>query len=340
MQRKVTRQSSCGLLGLPSDLACYHCAPSIYKATLKGVQPKRIKKYSQPWHFKWAKHRVLEKVKVHHNVLQFLGDKVVEDGDESIAPHTANLPRVRVIQNPVHRSSRHVTPTPTASDGTAYEPAAPPPRRARQGAPQPLRSPALPHAVLPEEGVPAQDGGMGRVQRDCGEIQSHRNGGVWARARGAEREEVHHQQTGVDPDGTAYEPAAPPPKRTRQGAPPPLRRHALPHAVLPEEGVPAQDGGMGRVQHNGGEIQPHRNGGVWGRARGVEWEEVHHQQTGVDRVLHKQKIPHAPLHNNTISNNKEDLRDKDIIIDVDTNNKVDEVDKLRGKILNEDTNYY
>ena len=35
----------------------------------------------------------------------------------------------------------------------------------------------------------------------------------------------------------------------------------------------------------------------------------------------KWNIPHAPLHSNTISNNKEDLRDKDTIIDVDTNNK-------------------
>ena len=146
MQRKVTRQSSCGLLGLPSDLACSHCAPSIYKATLKGVQPKRIKKCSQPWHSKWAKHRELVKVKVHHNVLQFLGDKVVEDGDELVDIHI----------------------------------------------------------------------------------------------------------------------------------------------------------------------------------------------NGED----KQKIPHAPLHSNTISNNKEDLRDKDIIIDVDTNNKVDEVDTLRGKLLNDINDYF
>ena len=54
----------------------------------------------------------------------------------------------------------------------------------------------------------------------------------------------------------------------------------------------------------------------------------------------KQKTPHAPLHSNTISNNKEDLRDKDVIINIDTNNKVDEVDTLRGKLLNTIKDYF
>ena len=105
MQRKVTQRSSYGLLGLPSDLACSHCAPSIYKATLKGVQPKRIKRCSQPWHFKWAKHRVLEKVKVHHNVLQFLGDKVVEDGDELVDIHIYGEDKQKTPHAPLHSNT-------------------------------------------------------------------------------------------------------------------------------------------------------------------------------------------------------------------------------------------
>ena len=43
-KRKVTRQSSCGLLGLPTDLACQYCVNSITKASTKGIRAKRIKK--------------------------------------------------------------------------------------------------------------------------------------------------------------------------------------------------------------------------------------------------------------------------------------------------------
>ena len=42
-KRKVTRQSSCGLLGLPTDLACRYCVNSITKASTKGIRAKRIK---------------------------------------------------------------------------------------------------------------------------------------------------------------------------------------------------------------------------------------------------------------------------------------------------------
>ena len=42
-KRKVTRQSSCGLLGLPKDLAYQYCVNSITKASVKGIRPQKNK---------------------------------------------------------------------------------------------------------------------------------------------------------------------------------------------------------------------------------------------------------------------------------------------------------
>ena len=81
--KKVTRQSSCGTLGLPPELACNHCIASINKSLMKGLVSKRIKKCSQPWLPKWAHHRELEKVRVYKKVIKYLGEIDV-DSDEVV----------------------------------------------------------------------------------------------------------------------------------------------------------------------------------------------------------------------------------------------------------------
>ena len=40
---KVTRQSSYGSLGLPSDLSCQYCMPSVTKALQSSAVPRKIK---------------------------------------------------------------------------------------------------------------------------------------------------------------------------------------------------------------------------------------------------------------------------------------------------------
>ena len=80
IRRNVTRQSSCGILGLPQELACHSFVPSIVKSLIKNTLPKRIKKCSQPWLPKWSNHREIEKVKSHKKVLKYL-DVTIEDGD-------------------------------------------------------------------------------------------------------------------------------------------------------------------------------------------------------------------------------------------------------------------
>ena len=60
--KKVNEQSACGPLSLPPALACNHYIPSVNKSLMKGIAPKRIKKYSQPWLPKWTHHREIEKV--------------------------------------------------------------------------------------------------------------------------------------------------------------------------------------------------------------------------------------------------------------------------------------
>ena len=47
--KKVTRQLSCNPLGLPPDLPCNHCIPSVTKSLIKGIAPTRINKRSQTW---------------------------------------------------------------------------------------------------------------------------------------------------------------------------------------------------------------------------------------------------------------------------------------------------
>ena len=77
---RVTRNSSCGTLNLPPDIACDHCIPSIIKALLKGAIPKRIKKCNQPWATKWSNHRELGKVERYTKVRDHLGHIEI-DGD-------------------------------------------------------------------------------------------------------------------------------------------------------------------------------------------------------------------------------------------------------------------
>jgi len=55
--RKITKNSSCGTLGLPLRLACRFCKPSILKALQKGNSPPCIKKCLSPFKEKWKTHR-------------------------------------------------------------------------------------------------------------------------------------------------------------------------------------------------------------------------------------------------------------------------------------------
>ena len=71
MKKKLTRNATCGSLGLPQDLACEWCKPSISRALKKGIEPKRIKKCVQPWALKWGNHRELRKVIMFEEFIYF-----------------------------------------------------------------------------------------------------------------------------------------------------------------------------------------------------------------------------------------------------------------------------
>ena len=49
MSSRITRMSSCGTIGLPSELACVRCKPSIEKATLSNKKPRYIKTCRKPF---------------------------------------------------------------------------------------------------------------------------------------------------------------------------------------------------------------------------------------------------------------------------------------------------
>ena len=113
IRRNVTRQSSCGMLGLPPDLACYHCVPSIRKSLIKNTPPKRIRRCSQPWLPKWSNHREIEKVKVHKKVIKYL-NITIEDGDELIdtfvydkAHNIATTTNENSVASDIHDNTTH-----------------------------------------------------------------------------------------------------------------------------------------------------------------------------------------------------------------------------------------
>jgi len=78
--KRVTRNSSCGLIGLPVDLACERCKKSISRAFENGVQPKRVMRCTQPWVSKWGTHREIRFVRHFNEVNDFLGN-TNKDGD-------------------------------------------------------------------------------------------------------------------------------------------------------------------------------------------------------------------------------------------------------------------
>ena len=74
MNKQVNQYSTCGSLGLPPDLACIWCVPSISRPLQKGIAPRKIKKCIRPWISKRGNHRETEKVRVLKKVIKFLGD--------------------------------------------------------------------------------------------------------------------------------------------------------------------------------------------------------------------------------------------------------------------------
>ena len=113
IRRNVKRQSSCGTLELPPELACHLCVPSIRKSLIKNTPPKRIKKCSQPWLPKWSNHHKIEKVKFHKKVIEYL-NITIENGDELIdtfvydkAPNIATTTIENSVASEVHENTTH-----------------------------------------------------------------------------------------------------------------------------------------------------------------------------------------------------------------------------------------
>lgn len=78
--KRITRNSTCGSIGLPVDLACERCKVSISRAFKNGVQTKKVKRCTQPWVSKWGTHREIRFVRHFNEVQNFLGN-TNKDGD-------------------------------------------------------------------------------------------------------------------------------------------------------------------------------------------------------------------------------------------------------------------
>ena len=74
-QKSITRNTTCGSLNLPVNLACQYCKPTITKALSKGIAPKKIRKCNQPFALKWSSHRELTKVRLYHDIHNYLGSQ-------------------------------------------------------------------------------------------------------------------------------------------------------------------------------------------------------------------------------------------------------------------------
>ena len=77
-QKSITRNTTCGSLNLPVNLACQYCKPTITKALSKGIVPKIIKKCNEPFASKWSSHRELNKVRLYHDIHDYLGNVDIE----------------------------------------------------------------------------------------------------------------------------------------------------------------------------------------------------------------------------------------------------------------------
>ena len=110
-RRALTRTSSCGPAGLPVNLACEYCVPSIQRSKIEGIPPKKIKKCLQPWDFRWANHREIAKVKKYHEVESFLRKEIVKDYIE----YTSLYPSRKCNKN------RSTEITATSNETTATE---------------------------------------------------------------------------------------------------------------------------------------------------------------------------------------------------------------------------
>ena len=80
MSKNVTRSSTCGSLGLPPDLCCFKCEPSITRALQKGIKAKNMKKCIQPWLSTWSNHNEINKIRVYKEFNQVWG-RGDEEGD-------------------------------------------------------------------------------------------------------------------------------------------------------------------------------------------------------------------------------------------------------------------
>ena len=135
---RITRLSSCGTLGLPPDLVCIRCKPSIERANLRGAKPKRIASCTKPWDSKFASHREIEKVKVYQKLQEYLMCEVVlgdapddsyiysKDKDRiDIASPPPSTVELRAIQDKsplLPTTPEELPPPPTIQEGVPCSP--------------------------------------------------------------------------------------------------------------------------------------------------------------------------------------------------------------------------
>ena len=75
---RISRQSSCHSLKLPIALCCEFCKPGMQRLAL-GLQTScKFKRCRQMWGTKFASHRELRFVQMHHQTLDVLGEIVME----------------------------------------------------------------------------------------------------------------------------------------------------------------------------------------------------------------------------------------------------------------------
>ena len=101
---KITRNSSCGSLCLPVDLACVFCKPTINRYILTGNPPKKIKKCIRPFDMKWKNHREQSKVDICNRIHNYINN----DTKENTIDHTATDLSIDMICEDVGNNNANV----------------------------------------------------------------------------------------------------------------------------------------------------------------------------------------------------------------------------------------
>eukprot|EP00957_Ditylum_brightwellii_P199039 15172330-Ditylum_brightwellii.AAC.1 len=102
----ITKNSTCGSTGLPPNICCIKYRSSVERANVKGVTPRKIKKWHWPFLDKNKQHREQARRDKYKNCIDFLNKHIILNDlqvDEEKQGSSVSHPLTAVIDGTVIR---------------------------------------------------------------------------------------------------------------------------------------------------------------------------------------------------------------------------------------------